>query len=239
MMPVDMIYRLIKDSLLIVLSILVLISAPGCTKPDTSSKGIEFYEEDTGEGYITMTVITDNYSFSFEYSTFYERREPRNTRPEYTLTHTYTFLTAPKAKVDLVLPSGSNKVRTRTVTFIPASIVIDIYDPTLDGRIESYNSTERMNKHLVGEADFDNFRLIERSLITVSGIEAEYAEWEVGWFNLFPKTSGEPPLEYRWSIYFDHKDMIWWIRGLSSGPEYKDRIKADLDHIVKTFKILD
>ncbi|MFC1920700.1 hypothetical protein ACFLYQ_03130 [Chloroflexota bacterium] len=202
-------------------------------------KGIESVIEDTGEGYKTITVIYEHYSYSFEYSTFYELRRPERRELDWTIPETYMDLRAPEAKVDLVVPAGSDKVKTRTATFIPASISVYIYDPTNDGKSATYNATHNLNYRLEKEAKFDNFNLIERSPINLSGIKGEYAEWEVGWFNLFPKNDGESPMEYRWEVIFDYKNQIWWIEGLSSGSAYRERIDADFKHVIETFKILE
>ncbi|MFC2003978.1 hypothetical protein ACFLUK_00315 [Chloroflexota bacterium] len=226
--------------LLSVLVIVSLMTSPGCRRfKSINDEGIESFIEDAGEGYKTITVITEQYSFSFEYSTFYEKVGPEVIDPEFTIPDTFVSFRAPETQVKLIAPSGKDDIKTVTTSFIPAHIAVHIYDPTFNGQSPSYNSTDRMNKHLEGESGHDNFKLIDRKLITVAGIEADYAKWEVGWFNLFAEKSDEPPLEYRWNVYFDYKGLIWWIKALSSGPEYRDRIDADFEHILETFKILD
>ena len=224
-----------------ILTVLIIVPLilSGCIFEHARYKNIDSIIEDSGEGYKTVTVTTERFSFSFEYSNFYELTRPEKSDLNWEVPSVYTDLRVPEAKVDVVLPSGKDDVRTASATFTPASIGIGIFDSSRNGERASYNATHFMNFQLEREASWDNFKLLERSPVTISGIDGEYAAWEVDWVGLFPKTDGDPPLEYRWYAVFDYKGQIWRIDGISSGPEYRDRIDSDFHHVLETFKILD
>ena len=222
----------------LVLSLLPVfpLSISGC---DSEAEGIDSYLEDSKEGYKIITVVTDEYSFSFEYSTYYSERV-KNIHPEYERACSIVELLVPKATVDLIVPAGDSGLKTVSASYRPAYIAVYVSDSTLNNKRAGVTATERLNGRLKSEEDkWDNFKLIEHSTIIVSGIEGDYAEWEVDWFNLFANKSDEPPLEYRRQVSFDFKGLIWKIEALSLGPELKDQIKADFEHILETFEIFD
>ncbi|MFC1953473.1 hypothetical protein ACFLWR_05020 [Chloroflexota bacterium] len=223
-------------SILTPMIIVVMLFISGCDAK--YYKGIKSFEEDSGEGYKTITVITDYYGFSLEYPTFYEKKRPRNIYPEWTIPNTLVSFRAPKANHEVMVVSG-DRFKTVTSEYIPAHIAVQLYDPTANSSIKARPASEILNDRLEGQARWENYKLIERSPIIVSGVEGEYVEWEVDWVTLFANKSNEPRLEYKWQVLFDHKGMRWEISALSSGSDLKDRIEADFHHVVKTFKILD
>ncbi|MFC2020568.1 hypothetical protein ACFLU1_02060 [Chloroflexota bacterium] len=231
------VFSLKLKSILALMVIVALIPMSGCDSE--YYRGIESSEEDSGEGYKTITVVTDYYSFSFEYSTFYERWRPENLHPEWTIPATVVSLVAPKASREVVVPSGSDDIKIVTSQYIPGNISVYVYDLTADNSIEPLSATESLNETLEDWSRHDDFKLIERSQVMVSGMEAEYAEWELEWFSLSAKKSDEPPLEYNWQVLFSYEGLRWRIDAISFGPELREQIETDFKHVVKTFKILD
>ncbi len=211
----------------------------GCGSDAKYYEGVESSVVDVNEEYKLITVTTEYYSYSFEYSTYYIQKKPKNIRPEWEIPDGVTSLLAPNAEVDLVIPSDSKSVRSVKTSYTPAYISIHTYDPTFNGSESPRTSSETLTWRLEGEAKWENYKLIERYPLEVSGIVGDFAHWEVDWFNLFAEQSDEPPLEYRWQVLFDYKNFIWVIEASSLGPDYRDRIEADFHHTIETFKILD
>lgn len=193
----------------------------------------------SNNGFGTVEVNKEHYHFSFEYSTYYKKNGPKTIDPDWDIPGVSIGLLAPKAYVDLFVPADKDSTKAITASYTPANISVFIYDPTLNGQEPSYNGTDRMNIQLGNAAERNYFKLIERSKITVSGIEGDYAEYLEENINLFAEKSDKPRLERHWQIYLYHDDLIWSISALSQLEELDDKIRADFDHVVNTFKILD
>ena len=194
------------------------------------------------QGYKTATIKNKMTSFSFEYPA-------RLTRdgPDY-FTHVITSgalsvgttlsLSSRSKPMPINVPDpGAGKLSTFTTGYRPISIEIHVFDA------KPYTSTAqdgkgRLEHSLSQQARWENYQLIERSQIRVSGIEAEFAYYAVDAYFPYPK-EGDLKLEYVREVYFDYGGYIWNIEGTAHGTDVLDQIKADFDHIIQTFKILE
>jgi len=78
---------------------------------------------------------------------------------------------------------------------------------------------------------------LERYPVSVSGVEGELIAYVVDWFLPVPGDDG-PLLKYVRAVYFDHNGLVWWIEA-ECELEMVDQVKADFEHILETFQILD
>ncbi len=102
---------------------------------------------------------------------------------------------------------------------------------------ESYSAADRIEKVLEGLPIWENFKLLEHSPVTVSGMEGEIIVYLVDKLMPIPVEDGKN-LEYVRAVYFDYDDLTWEITA-KCNQEIKDQVKADFDHIIETFQILE
>ena len=102
---------------------------------------------------------------------------------------------------------------------------------------ESYSAADEIESVLEDEAKWANFQLLERSPITVSGVEGELVVYLVDKLMPIPVEDGKN-LEYVRAVYFDYNDLTWEIVA-KCNQEIMEQVIADFEHIVETFKILD
>lgn len=181
-------------------------------------------------GYRSISVHNSIARFSFEYSTYYRDIEG----PTELDGLTSVRLLAPKkhAQSSGLDPFG-NKTDTVTVEYVPATIKVLIYD----ARDRNGTAREDMENWL-GKFK-DSFNIIERSTMVVDGVTGEYVYFSSSPLLSLTKTAdGGNPTQYTRSIYFDHDGLVWQIEA-EYESEMVERVYADFDHIVQTFKILD
>ena len=85
-----------------------------------------------------------------------------------------------------------------------------------------------------------DFKLLDRSQISVSGIQGEQFSYSHTWYPdaLSPKSSGNPYPMLGRIIYF-YSDGVIWELSVDSPLSTAEQAKIDFDHILQTFKILD
>jgi hypothetical protein len=110
------------------------------------------------------------------------------------------------------------------------------------------------------KGQYPDFVLLERSMVSVGGISAEQIVWSGGInsssvrlpapfsCSLFPVmlenvrekyTTFVLPTHVR-DVYFEYGGLIWIIQVTSSPIQNEvDQAKADFEHVLQTFKILD
>jgi hypothetical protein len=209
---------------MIVAAVLVVaVAATGC------SCGVTEIESD---GFRILTVTKEHYSFSFEYSTFYQRKGPNYITRNRTIPSIYIDLVAPRKTMPLLYPANKDELETVTVTYTPAVIDIHIYSPRV-----SPNAQGRLENDISDNSRWENFELLERYPVTVSGIEGELIAYVIDWFLPFPESEGQE-LQYYRAVYFDFDGLIWTIEATSE-MEMVDQVKTDFDHILGTFQILE
>ena len=106
--------------------------------------------------------------------------------------------------------------------------------PNASAEVESTIAEKKRRYH--------DFVLLERSFTSVDGIPAEQIVWSFGAGSSstsLPKATVITPTLVR-DVYFEHDGFIWNI-GVSSRPlqNEAEQAKADFEHILQTFKILD
>jgi len=207
--------------------ILILLLASLMILPDCNS---------SRDGYRTLVEKNKLCSFSFEYSDYYTRAGPYY-ELDFRVPFMYVTLLAPKASVNLIVPSGSDTVKTAATDYVPASITIDV-SKAVDSVNTARNAKERLESILEDESKWENYQLIARYPMIVAGIQGEFVEYLVDWFAPIPAKEGLK-LEHRCAVYFDHNGLIFSIEAMSRGDYDYTKVKTDFEHILQTFKILN
>ena len=182
----------------------------------------------------TLTVKNKLLSFSLEYLTYYEIEGPsvdlENIRP-----YVDVNFSAPRKALKLIIPDFSKQGNLKTVSssYVPAAIEIHIFVPLPeDGHARDYIEgwINDINKKGYSES-------IERTPVTVSGIQTEILSFKYDWGLLIPDPDN-PKFKYYRVIYFDYGGYLWSFRAWSE-EEMVDQVKNDLNHIIETFKIIE
>ena len=88
-----------------------------------------------------------------------------------------------------------------------------------------------------GSHNWDYFKLLERSTVLVSGIEAELVFIQSDWIGLFPP-SEQPKIEYEKAVFFDYDGLVWCIDA-NARMDINHRVMEDFKKLLESFKILD
>jgi hypothetical protein len=214
--------RGLKKYFSIIVSIMLLLLVIGCN----GSPGV----------YKTVVVKSELCYYSFEYSGNYEKDGPR-TELDRTIPYTVLYLVAPAINETAeVLDRNSGKIETVVGKRSPAGFTFDVYNPV---KYESapQTSQERIERTIVGNQSWENFSLLERSSISVSGIKGEIITYLVDRLMPIPVENGKK-LEYVRAVYFDYDGLLWVIE-VKCKEEISQQVKADFDHIIQSFKILE
>jgi hypothetical protein len=179
--------------------------------------------ERNGE-YLILTEKNQLCSFSFEYNDRYTRVGPRYVF-DFSPQFMYVTLLSSKALTNVIIPVGKDKITTAVAEYVPASIEIRV-----SGLSESIyaakNSKEKLEAALEDWSKWKDYQLMERYPMNVSGKEEEFIEYFAA-------------NEHKCAVYIDHNGRIWSVELSSKGNYDYSNVKADFDHILQTFKILD
>jgi hypothetical protein len=185
-------------------------------------------------GYRTLNVKNKLVSFSLEYPAYYvvdgpyvDIKHPR--------LGTNVDLGPPRKTMKMTVPDFSNRGNLKTVSmsYAPAAIEIGNFIPLPeDGLAHDYIEgwISDINKKGYSES-------IERTPVTVSGIQTEILSFKSNWGLLIPDHDN-PKIKYYRVIYFDYGGYLWSFRAWSE-EELVDQIKNDLNHVIETFKIIE
>jgi hypothetical protein len=184
--------------------------------------------EDSGTGYKTMTVKNRIANFSFEYRSFY-----KDVEGPYVLdssAHRFTGVSVLASKKTAPVPNPEpGGDGTVGMEYVPAFIEVRAADaakyPDLPAKV-------RIDGLLESESTWPNYKLMERTTVVVAGVEAELVAFQVDGF------FGPPPMLYKALVYFD-LDGIYWDIDVEGELEMAEIMRADLDHVLQTFKILE
>lgn len=184
------------------------------------------------DGYIGLTVENESAHFYIEYPSYYDDRDgPSQFSRKGEIPSTSVTLLAQKKRENIVVPDPpKNKVKTVSAEYVPASILVHVFAPRPS--LNLHTSEDYIENRLSREARWEHFKLLERSPVTVSGVEGEMIVYVVDWFLPRPQE-----VKYIKSVYFDYDGLIWNIEG-EAEMEMVDQMKADFDYILETFKIL-
>ncbi len=114
------------------------------------------------------------------------------------------------------------------------------YDPELTIlMIESYDSLkefldDRLSS-ILSSSDINGMTLLERSPVTISGLEAEQVVFSIT--SQVPDPDPKYPAISR-RVYFKYSQEIWTI-DLTSSKDIADQVKPDFDHIIESFQFID
>ena len=128
--------------------------------------------DSSNKGYKSITVENELCSFSFQYPAYYELHGPW-TDLDRIIPSTDILLSAQIESEPVEVPDlDSGEIKTVIGHRSPSGISIEVYNPS---QYESAPQTaqERIEGTLAGGASWTNFKLLERSPITVSGVEGE------------------------------------------------------------------
>jgi len=194
--------------LLVLLSALLLLGA--CSVSDDSYK--------------TMNVKTKIASFSFEYRAYYRDVEGPKVLDRGSV---YVNLIAPQKKMAFPNPEPGGKPDTVSLEYVPAYIGVAAYNPEVSG----LSAAESIERVLSTEANWPDFKLLERSAVTVDGIQAELIAYQTN------EIIG-PPVVYMADVYFDYGGFTWAFDA-KADLDLAETVRADFDYVLQTFKILE
>jgi hypothetical protein len=89
---------------------------------------------------------------------------------------------------------------------------------------ESYSAVNDIEELLKDEAKWENFKLLERSPITVSGVEGELIVYLVDKLMPIPIEDGKN-LWYIRIVYFDYNDLTWRLE-MKCNQDIQDEVTA-------------
>jgi hypothetical protein len=182
----------------------------------------------SGTGYKTMTVKNRIANFSFEYRSFY--KDVDGPRVEDSSAHRFTVVYVLASKKTAPMPNPEpGGDGTVGMEYVPASIEVGAADaakyPDLPAKV-------RIDGLLESVSTWPHYKLLERTTVVVAGAEAELVAFQVdGFFGL-------PPMIYKALVSFD-LDGIQWDIDVEAELEMAEIMRADLDHLLQTFKILE
>ncbi|MBN1692599.1 MAG: hypothetical protein JW845_03490 [Dehalococcoidales bacterium] len=163
-------------------------------------------------GYKEVTLTRKGIQFSFEYPSSYEE-------------FCYSFQSE-DFYVGLVRYSVDSQERL-------VDRKIDIYIFKTD--IGRPDATSSLNSFLENRVfDYEEFQLLERSSVKVSGIDGELIIYS-GYYDIGYFISEHLKV---WAVYLDYKDIIW-ILIISSAIDTSDGAEAEFQHFIDTFRFLN
>jgi hypothetical protein len=208
----------VSTSLILILLISFIIS--GCNSSNNE--------------YESITVENELCSYSLQYPSLYEK-DIRD-HLDFNIPYTYLVLEGPvtiqEAEVfdpdigEIITVSGERGTSVISIKVLNYKVYYG----------ESYSAADRMERVLEGQASWANFKLLNRSPLTVSGVQGELVEYLVDMLMPIPREDGKN-LEYVCAVYFDYNELTWVIEAKCI-QELREQVKADFDYIIQSFKII-
>ncbi len=175
---------------------------------------------------VTMTSMVGSYRF--EYSGDYDIVDPGVSD---NWLHTYSSLTllAPKDYMPGIIPNPSKgTVETQQLKYSPS--VIDIF--VLDGAEDNSTAKTRLDSKLNWLAKSDDFVLLDRSPVVVSGIEGEQVTY------MDKKMLLSPVIDWVREVYFDYDGLVWIITTSCDEDKQQD-FRPDFASVLSSFTVLE
>jgi hypothetical protein len=170
--------------------------------------------------YKTFTLTDGNVHFSLEYRSYYKIKE---VHPSFdTGNASDTFL-------DFTLISPKIK---QTKDYTRIKVLADKPDHLIP---DAKSNVERAENNA---SSWANYKLYDKYETTIDGIPAYRLDYQNQ--NIIPAIAGTggPAIEVYRELYFDAKGLVWMIQ-MSSDSSTAEADKADFEHIIQTFKVLD
>ncbi|MBM4432720.1 MAG: hypothetical protein FJ025_01805 [Chloroflexi bacterium] len=180
------------------------------------------------DGYKTMTVRNDIASFSFEYRAYYSDIAGPRIVDSDAHRFTYVDIPAPQETMTVANPSPEGKGEMVRMYYVPAFVNI----MAADASKFPMPASERIEGHISSWSSWPNFKLLERSMVMVDDAPAELIAYQVDGF------FARPALKYQIDVAFDRNNLQWDFL-VEADIDMAEIVRADLDHIIETFKILD
>jgi hypothetical protein len=189
-------------------------------------------------GYKTFAFQKDD--IRFKQDGIYSRGEILFDQPLFTFEYPGSFEVANETKPR----KDTNVVIIRQREPVPGAKYMDesvinvhIFKPGsfYPGVIDSETRIDSILKDLAKNPNIDNYKIIERKSITVSGIPAEYFSYTIdSSFNGKRMESSDRSIV--WMI-FNYKDFVWEI-SLASPPDQIQENGTYFAHLIETFRFL-
>jgi hypothetical protein len=208
-------YLKVEHLIMLGVILLTMLMLPGCNQ----------------SGYQTFTAKNSLGQFYLEYPSVYREKDgpTLNLKDEY---FTVSFLYPDKAYKMVNPDPNTQDTKTVTVYHEPALIHIFISNRGSSAKTLFEDGLTRASR-------WANFNLLERSTISISSIPAEYAHFvSSSLLPMRPAPGEEIPLKHYWQAYFNYNDLVWRVE-LESEGEMAEQAKADFEHVIQTFKILN
>lgn len=183
----------------------------------------------SGDGYKTLKVENYIAHFSCEYPDYYNDMEGPNIVDKTAHKYTYVNVFAPKKYKQTYYQGPGSTGGEVVFEYIPATIGIKAADANT---YPEWPASDRIEESINDWGKWPNFKLLERTAVMVSGIQAELIAYEVDGFIM------EPPILYKVEVSFDHNGLQWDISA-KGGIDTADMLRADFDHVIETFRILE
>jgi len=189
----------------------------------------------SSDGYKQITVNNELGHYSFEYPSHYKRNFVDNF--DFKVPYATLVLEGPvKSEEAEVFDPNTGEIKTVVGKRGTSVIYIGVSNYKVYFG-ESYSATDKIEGVLEDMAKWANFKLLERSPLTVSGVEGEMIVYLVDKLMPIPVEDGKNLLYVR-AVYFDYQNLTWEIEA-KCNQDIQEQVKADFDHIIQTFKILE
>lgn len=185
------------------------------------------------DDYRTMVVDNDVAGFSFEYRAFYRDTDGPYIVEESDYQFCHVDILAHTKERTMANPEPGSKDDPVAMSYVPAFISISVSNQILMNSKYSMTAIERIESSISSWSRQDNFKLLKRSKVVVSDIEAELIIYERD--SIFSSW----PLEYHIEISFDNEGLCWDIEATGRDLDMQEMIKQDVEHVISTFEILE
>ena len=203
------------------IALLGILTMTGCNSSDSDFKSV--------------TVENELCHYSLEYPSDYDKEIWDNF--DFDVPYTELILNAPTIReVTEVFAPSSGEITTVVGHTSPGVIYVFVSDSKQYWG-EWYSATDELEERLEDAAKWENYELLERAPLTVDGIEGEMVAYLMDKLMPIPREDGQR-LEYHLAVFFEYDGLIWEIEA-ECHQEIMDEVKADFDHIIETFTILD
>jgi hypothetical protein len=153
-------------------------------------------------------INNDLGKYGFEYLTYYKREIRDNL--EFKIPYTHLILEGPIKIEDVeVFDPETGEITTATGRRGTSVIYVDISNYKIYYG-ESYTASVKIESLLESEARWVNFKLLDYSPLTVSGVDGEMIIYLVDKLMPIPVEYGKN-LEYVCAVYFDYNNLTWSI----------------------------
>jgi len=99
------------------------------------------------------------------------------------------------------------------------------------------NAEAMLEDNLARAEEHQDFQLLERSSVNISGIQGEQIIYSYFGYHSTWESEAETGTAYK--AYFDYEGLIWRVVMLADEYAAAERARADFEHVLETFQVLD